>query len=212
MQELYNLRWYIQHLINENEYQYNDDEWTDPLSESNWIYQTNKHFMNYVIFTLQEMTPEQLKQNSITVHPNQKLDTEEGDSNTDEQESTISNREEEESSTFSDMSKQDSESDINIDDTQDQENSQTPETLQIHNVYNTTMHDKDDSIHDEYDISEDDNITEIETYEHYGEKIHETEESKHTETFQVLTVFNKAIDHEDDSSDNKSVIEIEPPK
>ena len=75
------------------------------------------------------MTPEQLKQNPITVHPNQKLVTEEGESNTDEQESTISNKEEEESSTFSDMSKQDSESDINVDDTQDQENSQTPETL-----------------------------------------------------------------------------------
>ena len=39
------------------------------------------------------------------------------------------------------------------------------------------MHDKDDSIHDEYDTSEDENITEIETYEDYGEKIHETEES-----------------------------------
>ena len=64
------------------------------------------------------------------------------------------------------MSKQDSESNINIDDTQDEQNSHTPETLQIHNVYNTTMHDKDDSIHDEYDTSEDENITEIETYEH----------------------------------------------
>ena len=29
------------------------------------------------------------------------------------------------------------------------------------------MHDQDDSIHDEYDTSEDENITEIETYEHY---------------------------------------------
>ena len=37
-------------------------------------------------------------------------------------------------------------------------NSQTPEALQIHNVYNKTMHDKDDSIHDEYDTSEDKNI------------------------------------------------------
>ena len=74
------------------------------------------------------------------------------------------------------------------------------------------MHDKDDSIHDEYDTSEDENITGIETYKHYGEKLHETEESKHTETSQVLTVFNKAIHHEDDSSDEKSVIEIEQPK
>ena len=155
LQEFYNLRWYIQHLIDENEYQYDDDEWTNPLNESNWIYRTNKHFMKYVNFTLQEMTPEQLKQNPITVHPNEKHDTEEGESNIDEQESTISNKEEEESSTFSDMSKQDSESDINVDDTQDQENPQTPETLQIPNVYNTTMHDKDNAIHDEYDTSED---------------------------------------------------------
>ena len=108
--------------------------------------------------------------------------------------------------------KQNLESDINVDDTQDQENSKTPETLQIHNVYNTTMHDKDDSIHNEYDTSEDENITEIETYEHYGEKMHETEESIPTETSQVLIVFDKSIHHEDDSSDDKSVIEIEPPK
>ena len=89
------------------------------------------------------------------------------------------------------MSKQDSESDINVDDTQDDLNPHTPKTLQIHNIYNTTMHEKDDLIHDEYDTSEDENITEIETFEHYGEKIHETEESKPTETSQVLTVFKK---------------------
>ena len=158
------------------------------------------------------MTPEQLKQNPITVHPNQKLDTEEGESNIGEQESTILNKKEEENSTSSDMSKQDSESDINVDDTQDQENSQTPEKLQIHNMHNTTMHDKDDSIHDEYDTSEDENITEIETYEHYGKKSHETQVSEPTDTSQVLTVFNKAIQQEDDSSDDKSVIEIEPPR
>ena len=209
MKQLFNLRWFLQHLIDENEYQYDDNEWTNPLSESNWTYQTNKHFMKYVKFTLQEMTPEQLKQNPITVQ-HQKLDTEEGESNTDEQESTISNKEEDKYSTFSDVSKQNSESDINVDETQDQENPQTPETLRIHNIYNTTIHDKDDLIHDEYDTSEDENITEIETYEDYGEKIHETEESIPVETSQVLTVFNKAIHHEDDSSDDKSVIEIEP--
>ena len=74
------------------------------------------------------------------------------------------------------------------------------------------MDDKDDLIHDEYDTSEDQNITEIETYEDYGEKSHETEDSKLTETSQVLTVFNKAIHHEDNSFDDKSEIEIEPPK
>ena len=84
---------------------------------------------------------------------------------------------------------------------------------------NETIHDeenssetKDNSIHDEYDTSENENIIEIETFEHYGEKIHETEESIPMETYQVLTVFNKAIHHEDDSSDDKSVIEIDPPK
>ena len=74
------------------------------------------------------------------------------------------------------------------------------------------MHDKDNLIHDEYDTSEAENITEIETYGDYGEKIHETEESIPTETSQVLTVFNKGIHHEADSSDDKSEIEIEPPR
>ena len=168
--------------------------------------------MKYVNFTLKEMTPEQMKINPIKpiikVNTNEELDTEEGESNTDEQEFTILNKEEEEYSTFSDMSKQDFESDINVDDTQYQENPRTPE-LQIHNIYNTTMHNNDDLIHDENNTSENENIIEIETYEHYGEKIHETEESIPTETSQVLTVFNKAIHHEDDSSDDKSVIEIE---
>ena len=68
------------------------------------------------------------------------------------------------------MSKQDSESDINVDDTQDQDNSHTLETLQIHNTYNTTMHDKHNLIHDEYDNSENQNITEIETLNNKGRK------------------------------------------
>ena len=216
MKEFYNLRWYIQYLVDQHEYQYGDNEWTNPLHESNWTYRTNKQFMKYVNFTLQEMTPEQMKMNPIKpiikVKTNEELDTEEGESNTDEQESTISNKDEEEYSTSSDISKQDSESDINIDDTQDEQNSHTPETLQIHDTYNTTMHDKDNSIHDEYGTSKDENIIEIETYEDYGEKIHETEESIPTETSQVLIVFNKAIHYEDDSSDDKSEIEIEPPK
>ena len=179
--------------------------------------QTHCKFMKYVLFTLHRMTPEQMKMNPIKpiikVKTNEKLDTEKGESNTNEQDSTISNEEEEEYPTFSDMSKQDSESDINIDDTQDEQNPHTSETLQIHNIYfyDPTMHDKDDLIHDD-DTSEDENITEIETFEHYGEKIHETGESIPTETSQVLTVFNKTIHDEDDLSDDKSVIEIEPPK
>ena len=106
------------------------------------------------------------------------------------------------------MSKLDSESDINVHDTQDESNSYAPETLQN----STTIHYKDILIHDENNTSENVNIIEIETYEHYREIIHETEKSIPTETSQVLTVFNKTIHHEDDSSDDKSVIEIEPPK
>ena len=79
------------------------------------------------------MTPEQMKikpiKPIIKVKTNEKIDTEEEESNTDGQESAISSKEEDEYSTFSDMSKQDSEYDINVDDTQDQENSPTPETL-----------------------------------------------------------------------------------
>ena len=106
------------------------------------------------------------------------------------------------------MSKQDSESEVNVDETQHQENSYTTETLQN----NTTIHDKNDLIHDENNTSEDENTIEIETIEHYGENIHETEKSIPVETSQVLTVFNKAIHHEDDSSADKSVIEIESPQ
>ena len=212
MKEFFNLKWYIQHLVDEYEYQYGDNEWTNSLHESNWTYRTNKEFMKYVNFTFEEMTPEQMKMKPIKpiikVKTNEELDTEEGESNTDEQESTISIKEEDEYSTFSDMSKQDSESDINVDETQHQENSYTPEALQN----NTTTHDNDDLIHDENNTSENENIIEIETYEHYGEKIHETEESIPVDTSQVLTVFNKAINHEDDSSDDKSAIEIDPPQ
>ena len=181
MKEFHNLRWYIQHLVDQHEYQDDENEWTNPLHESNWTYRTNKQFMNYENFTLKEMTPEQMKMNSIKpiikVKTNEELDTEEGESNSDEQDSTISNKEEDEYSTFPDMSNKDSEADINVDETQHQENSYTPETLHIHNTYNTSMHDKHNSIYNEYDTSENENIIEIETYEHYGEKIHETEES-----------------------------------
>ena len=200
MKKIFNLRWYIQHLMDESE-----DEVQNPLSEENWMKQDNCKLIKYVIHHRHPMTPEQLKHKpfeEVFKNQHQNVDTDEGESIEEEEKSTTS----------SDMSKQNSESDINIDDTQDEQNSQTPETLQIHNMYNTTMHDKDDLIHDEYDTSENENIIEIETFEHYGEKIHETEESISTETSQVLTVFNKGIHHEDASSDDESVIEIEAPK
>ena len=184
MKEFFNLRWYSQYLVDEYEYQHGDNEWTNPLHESNWTYRTNKQFMKYVNFTLKEMTPEQIKMRPIKpivkVNTNEVLDTEEGESNSDEQKSTISIEEEfttseefteDEYSTFSHMSRQDSEADINVDETQNEQNPHTLETLQIHDTYNTTMHDKDNSIHDENNTSENENTIEIETFEHYGEKI-----------------------------------------
>ena len=115
LQMLENIRWYIQHLINESGYLYDDDESNYRLSEDKWMLQTHGKFMKYVLFNLHRMTPEQMKMNPIKpiikVKTNEELDTEEGESNTDEQESTISNKEEEEYSTFLDMSKQNSESD-----------------------------------------------------------------------------------------------------
>ena len=207
MKKIFNLKWYIQYLIDESE-----DEDQNPLSEENWMKQNNCNFMKYVIHHRHPMTPEQLKQKpfeEIFKNQHEKVDTDEGESTKVEEEYTTSEElTEDEYSTFSDMSKQDSESDINVGETQYPENPQTPETLQN----NTTMHDKDNSIHDEYDTSENENTIEIETIEDYGEKIHETEESIPVETSQVLTVFNKTIHHEDDSSDDKSVIEIESPQ
>ena len=192
-----------------------EDEDQNPLSEDNWMKPNNCKFMKYVIHHRHPMTPEQLKQKpfeEIFKNQHEKVDTNKGESTKVQEEFTTSEElTQDEYSTFSDMSKQDSESNINVYDTQHQENSYTP-GLQIHYTYNTTMHDKHNLIHEEYDTSENKNIIEIETYEHYGEKIHETEQSISTETSQVLTVFNKAVHHEDDSSDDKSVIEIEPPQ
>ena len=208
MKKIFNLRWYIQYLMDESE-----DEAQNPLSDEKWIKQNNWKFIKYLVHHRHPMTPEQLKQKpfeEIFKNQREKVDTEEGESIEEEEEFTTSEELTEEYSTFSDISKQDSESDINIDDNQDEQNTHTPETLQIHNTYNTTIHDNDDLIHDEHKTSEDENTIEIETHEQYGEKIHETEESIPAETSQVLTVFNKAIHHEDDSSDDKSVIEIEP--
>ena len=130
MKEFYNLRLYIQHFVDLHEYQYGDNEWTNPLHESNWTYRTNKHFMKYVNVTLKEMTPEQMKMNPIKpiikLNTNEELDTEEGESTKVQEEFTTSEElTEDEYSTFSDMLKQDSESDINVDDTQHPENTYT---------------------------------------------------------------------------------------
>ena len=160
MKKIFNLRWYIHHLMDESE-----DEAQNLLSEENWMKQNSCKFIKYVIHHRHPMTPKQLKQKrfeEIFNNQHENIDTDEGESTKVQEEFTTSDDLTEVYSTFSHISKQDSEYDINIDDTQDQQNSYTPETLQN----NTMMHDKDDLIHNEYDTSEDEHTTEIETFEH----------------------------------------------
>ena len=59
MKELFNLRWYIQHLIDQNEKHDNEDE--NPHSEQNWMLQTNWKFIKYVVHYKPSMTPEHQK-------------------------------------------------------------------------------------------------------------------------------------------------------
>ena len=109
-----------------------EDEAQNPLSEDNWMKQNYGKFIKYVIHNRHPMTPEQLKQKPFEeIFKNQceRVDTEEGKSNEEEEELTTSEElTEDEYSTFSDMSKQVSELDINVDDTQYPENPHTPET------------------------------------------------------------------------------------
>ena len=51
LKELYNLYRYIQHLILEFKFDYNDDEFDNPLDEGNWLLQTRGKHMKFVIPT-----------------------------------------------------------------------------------------------------------------------------------------------------------------
>ena len=128
MKKIFNLRWYIQYLMDESE-----DEDQNPLSEENWMKQNICKFIKYVIHHRHPITPDQLKQKpfeEVFKNQHEKVDTDEGESTKVEEEFTTSEElTEDEYSTFSDMSKQDYESDINVDDTQYPENPHTPETL-----------------------------------------------------------------------------------
>ena len=50
LKELYNLYRYIQHLILESEFEYDDDEFENPLDEANWLFQTRGKYMKFVIY------------------------------------------------------------------------------------------------------------------------------------------------------------------
>ena len=47
---LYNLYRYIQHLILESEFEYDDEEFDNPLDEDNWLLQTREKYMKFVIY------------------------------------------------------------------------------------------------------------------------------------------------------------------
>ena len=155
LQELINLRWYIQHLIRESGYLYDDDESNYPLSEDKWMLQTHGKFMKYVFCILHRMTPEQMKMNPIKpiikAKTNEELDKEQGESIIDEEESTETSQKlsEEQSST----------SDIYI---EYQEDSKSLETSQVHNVLNNSIPNEVDS----YTVED---VTEIELPKVNGE-------------------------------------------
>ena len=50
LKELYNLYRYIQHLILESEFEYDDEEFDNPLDEANWLLQTRGKYMKFVIY------------------------------------------------------------------------------------------------------------------------------------------------------------------
>ena len=169
LREVFDLRWYIQHLMHESE---NEDE--NPLNHENWMKQTNWKFIKYVIHHKHSMTPEQLKQKpfkQMLKKQHEKLDTEEGESNEEEEESTTS----------SEKSEQDSESDTS---TEDEEESNTTERLQVHHGTNESAHDEENSSEAEDDTSEENSVYEIESHLLNGEQ-NEQEDKLLTTNFEV---------------------------
>ena len=169
LREVFNLRCYIQHPMDQTE---EEDE--NPLSYQNWMKQNNWKFLKYVIHHRHPMTPEQLKQKPFEeIFKNQhgKVDTEEGESNEEEDKSTTS----------SDRSEQDSKSDKT---TEDEEEPNTTETHQVHNVLNETTHDEENVSEAEDDTSQEENVTEMQTYENNREQ-NKQQEKLLTANFEV---------------------------
>ena len=56
LQELQNISEHIKHFMDESDYDYDDDDFDDPLSEHNWLSQRRGKFMKYVIYFLSDST------------------------------------------------------------------------------------------------------------------------------------------------------------
>ena len=54
LQELYNLKRYITHVMNESDCDPDDPDFDHPLSEHNWLSQTRGRYMKYAIYTLSD--------------------------------------------------------------------------------------------------------------------------------------------------------------
>ena len=124
------------------------DEDENPLSYENWMTQNNWKFIKYVIHHRHLMTPEQLKQKpfkEMLKRKHEKVDTEIGESNGEEEKSTTS----------ADKSEQNSESDMIY---EDEEETNATETHQVHNVLNESIHDEENSSEAEDDKSEQQNF------------------------------------------------------
>ena len=155
LREVFNLRCYIQHLMDETE-----DQDESPLKYENWIKQNNWKFIKYLVHHRHPMTPEQHKKKpfeEIFKNQHEKVDTENGESDEEEEKSTASSVE----------SEQDSESGTT---TEDEEESNTTQTQQVHNVLNENTHDEQNVSETEDDTSEEENVTEMQTYENNQEQ------------------------------------------
>ena len=176
---LENLRWYIQHLIHESGYLYDDGESNYPLSEDRWMLQSHGKFRKYVLLTLHRMTPEQMKMNPIKpitkVKTNEEHDKEEREPITDEAESAQTSQELSE--------EQNSTSDMYID---DKEDSKSIETSQVHYVLNK-------SIPNEVDSHTAKHMTEIEHPKECGKQKNAKEDKLLTTNFEVK-VENRKIE------------------
>ena len=91
LKEDFNLRWYIQHLMDESE-----NETENRLNHENWMKQTNWKFIKFVFHHKLKQKPFK----EIFNKQHEKFDTEEGESNEEEQESTTSSEKSEQDSDF----------------------------------------------------------------------------------------------------------------
>ena len=169
LREVFNLRCYIQHLMDQSE-----DETQNPLSEENWMKQNNWKFIKYLIHHKRSMTPEQLKHKpfeEIFKNQHEKVDTKEGESNEEEDKSTTS----------SDKSEQNFESDIT---TEDENKTNTTVTHQVHNVLSETTHDEENVSEAEDDRSQEENVIQMQIYENNREQ-NKQEDKLRTTNFEV---------------------------